>query len=206
MKEENKMRLIKDRNIETERLYLKIPTMLEQYDLWKILKQEKVNKFYMATPTRFNNNRQAFQESLNNWEKQKIFYQNKINNLNSNDYIFTWSIFLKNGEVIGQITVQPNEEYENNPEIRNIGWFINPKYQKKGYAYEASSAILNFMFTKIEITTIKTSAVISNIASWKLMEKLGFIKIGEKNSEFSDEEGNILPAYIYEITKEKYKG
>lgn len=62
------------------------------------------------------------------------------------------------------------------------------------------------MFTKIEITTIKTSAVISNIASWKLMEKLGFIKIGEKNSEFSDEEGNILPAYIYEITKEKYKG
>lgn len=73
MKEENKMRLIKDRNIETERLYLKIPTMLEQYDLWKILKQEKVNKFYMATPTRFNNNRQAFQESLNNWEKQKIF-------------------------------------------------------------------------------------------------------------------------------------
>ena len=73
MKEENNMRLIKDRNIETERLYLKIPTMLEQYDLWKILKQEKVNKFYMATPTRFNNNRQAFQESLNNWEKQKIF-------------------------------------------------------------------------------------------------------------------------------------
>lgn len=198
------MKFIGAKNIETERLLLMVPTMKEQYDLWNILKQEKVNKWYMPTPERFNNDRNAFQNALNDWNKQAKFYQTKINSLNDNSNMFTWSIFLKNGTVIGQMTVQPKKKYPNNPEIRDVGWFINPKYQGQGYAYEAASAILDYMFFEVEIEIIKTSSAKINPSSWKLMEKLGFERTGEKNSHFLDANGKYLKSYTYEITREEY--
>lgn len=198
------MKFIGAKNIETERLLLMVPTMKEQYDLWNILKQEKVNKWYMPTPERFNNDRNAFQNALNDWNKQAKFYQTKINSLNDNSNMFTWSVFLKNGTVIGQMTVQPKKKYPNNPEIRDVGWFINPKYQGQGYAYEAASAILDYMFFEVEIEIIKTSSAKINPSSWKLMEKLGFERTGEKNSHFLDANGKYLKSYTYEITREEY--
>ena len=198
------MKFIGAKNIETERLLLMVPTMKEQYDLWNILKQEKVNKWYMPTPERFNNDRNAFQNALNDWNKQAKFYQTKINSLNDNSNMFTWSIFLKNGTVIGQMTVQPKKKYPNNPEIRDVGWFINPKYQGQGYAYEAASAILDYMCFEVEIEIIKTSSAKINPSSWKLMEKLGFERTGEKNSHFLDANGKYLKSYTYEITREEY--
>lgn len=198
------MKFIGAKNIETERLLLMVPTMKEQYDLWNILEQEKVNKWYMPTPERFNNDRNAFQNALNDWNKQAKFYQTKINSLNDNSNMFTWSVFLKNGTVIGQMTVQPKKKYPNNPEIRDVGWFINPKYQGQGYAYEAASAILDYMFFEVEIEIIKTSAAKINPSSWKLMEKLGFERTGEKNSHFLDANGKYLKSYTYEITREEY--
>ena len=198
------MKFLGSSEIKTNRLVLKVPTMIEQYDLWNILRNEEVNKWYMPTPSRFNGDRNVFLESLNNWDKQKVFYQKKIDNLDNNSNMFTWSIFL--GDiVIGQITVQPCDQYSNNPEIRDIGWFIDPKYQGNGYGYEAAFEVLKYMFNEIEIEKIITCAAQINCASWKLMEKLGFIRTGEKDSPYLDENGNYLLAFCYEIDKDKFE-
>ncbi|MDE6292987.1 MAG: GNAT family N-acetyltransferase [Bacilli bacterium] len=194
-----------DRNIETERLSLRVPTMDEQYGLWLILRQERVNKWYMPTPKRFKGDRAAFQESLNHWDDMERFYRMKVDDIESEGNKYTWSIFLKDSkEVIGQMTVQPHPDYPNNLKIRDVGWFINPDYQGCGYAYEAATAILDFMFEKTDIVEIKTSAAQINVGSWKLMEKLGFERVGEKESTYLDDEGENLAGYCYEITKEKY--
>lgn len=198
------MKFIGAKDIETDRLLLMVPTMKEQYDLWNILRQEKVNRWYMPTPERFYGDRNAFLKALNDWNMQEKFYQMKIDSLNDNSNMFTWSIFLKNGTVIGQMTVQPKKEYLNHPEIRDVGWFIDPKYQGYGYAYEAAHAILDYMFSEVEIEEIRTSAVQINQGSWGLMEKLGFERIGEKTSSYLDENGNYLTGYIYKINREKY--
>ncbi len=190
-------------NLETDRLYLKRPTMDEQYDLWNIQKQRNVYRYYMSIPTRFNNDREAFEQELNDWEKQKKWYQLKIDNLEEDSDKYTWSIFLKNGEVIGQMSVQPNNKYDN-VAIRNIGWYINPKYQRLGYATEAAMKIIEFMFEVVEIERIETEANIVNPSSWKLMEKLGFERVGESVSSHIDDEGNYLMQYNYLLTKEKY--
>lgn len=189
-------------DIKTKRLNLKRPTMKEQYDLWNILRKEEVNKYYMVTPKRFHS-REEFLISLSDWDKQKKFCQNKIDSLDSDVYKYTWSIFLKDNTVIGQITVQPNTNY-NNPKIRDIGWFIDPKYQRKGYMYEAASAVLDYVFKEENLEKIETLAAAINTSSWKLMEKLGFKRIGETNSPYLDDNGNYLLGYSYILTKDMY--
>lgn len=98
-------------------------------------------------------------EQLSDWERQKTFYEKKIEFIQSQDdsQKYTWSIFLKDtNTVIGQITCQPKD---NEPEnIRDVGWFISPNYQGQGYVTEAAVAVLDFMFNEVEITDIQTSA------------------------------------------------
>ena len=214
------MKNISIRDFETDRLIIKRPTMEEQFALWNILKNENVNRYYFPTPDRIfiKNNlskdriedlkqaRKIFMEQLNDWERQKPFYEQKIETINKEDNSqkYTWSIFLKNGEPIGQITVQPKDEYSNNPEIRDIGWFINPKYQGNGYATEAALEVLRFMFEEVEIEQIITSAAIVNPGSWRIMEKLGFKRTGEKISTYFDNEDNIIKNYCYICNKELF--
>lgn len=102
------------------------------------------------------------------------------------------------------MTVQPSEFYPNNPGMRDVGWFIAPYYQRKGYGKEAAKAILDFMFNEVEIDGIKTSAATINPSSWKIMEKLGFNYIGNKPSTYLDENNKIVECRHYSITKKEY--
>lgn len=214
------MNKISIKNFETEHLIIKKPTMNEQFELWNILRDENVNRYYFPTPDRIfvKNNlkkdnindlkkaRKIFMEQLNDWKRQEPFYKNKIEsiNLEDNSQKFTWSIFLKNGEPIGQMTVQPSDEYANNPEIRDVGWFIKPKYQGNGYGTEVALTVLKFMFEEVEIRQIITSAAIINPGSWRIMEKLGFERIGKKQSTYFDNDDNILINYCYKVDREKF--
>ena len=205
------MKKINSKNIYTDRLELRIPTMEEQHRLWEILINEEINQYYFQTPNRiFDKNnlskndisdlkeaRRIFMKQLSDWERQEPFYEKKIECIKEQDdsQKFTWSIFLKGTNiVIGQITCQPKD---NEPEnIRDVGWYIDPQYQGLGYATEAAIAMINFMFNEVEITEIKTSAAEINSGSWKIMEKLGFKYVGTKQSTyFKDNEILIVKEY-----------
>jgi RimJ/RimL family protein N-acetyltransferase len=214
------MKNIDTKDFETNRLFIKKSTMEEQYQLWDIIRKEEVNKYYFPTPNYIfvKNNlkqdnyedlkkaRKIFIEKLNDWNRQLPYYEEKIELINAGDNSqkFTWTIFLKSGEPIGQITVQPCKEKPNNPEIRDVGWYINPKYQGNGYATEVALKVLDFMFNEVEIKEIITSAAIINPSSWKIMERLGFIRTGEKISTYFDDEGNILKNYTYTGNRELF--
>ena len=60
------------------------------------------------------------------------------------------------------------------------------------------------MFEEVEIEKIITSAAIVNEGSWKIMEKLGFERVVEKQSTYFDESDNILKCYCYVGDKEKF--
>ena len=212
------MNKINFKNLYTERLELRIPTMKEQYILWKILINEDINQYYFPTPDRIfvknnlskdniedlKNARKIFMKQLSDWERQKPFYEKKIEyiQMQEDSQKYTWSIFLKDTEiVIGQITCQPKDNKPDN--IRDVGWFIDTKYQGQGFATEAALTVLDFMFNEVEITDIYTGAAEINPASWKIMEKLGFEFVGtKKSSYFKDNE--ILISKEYHCNKELF--
>lgn len=74
--------------------------------------------------------RKIFLKQLCDWERQKVFYESKIETVKNQEdsQKFTWSVFLKNSDIlIGQITCQPKKNQSEN--IRDVGWFIAPEYQ-----------------------------------------------------------------------------
>ena len=185
------MNLLGSKTIETERLLLRKTEEQDLKKLWKILLDRDISRYYLTCKIN------------DNWEDEKKWQYKKLEKA-SNPGVFCWTIILKdNNEVIGQISVQENGADKS---IRDVGWFISKKNQRKGYAYEAASTILNYMFNEVEINKIETSAAIINPASWKLMEKLGFkrLETTHKNKYYFVEEK--LDSYEYELTKEEYEG
>lgn len=84
---------------------------------------------------------------------------------------------------------------------REIGYVLNENYQHKGYGSEACKAVVEYMFQQ-GVHRIYAECAPQNIASWKLMEKLGFQREAHfrKNVSFhTDTKGNPIywDTYVY---------
>ncbi|HAS6327556.1 TPA: GNAT family N-acetyltransferase [Vibrio vulnificus] len=59
-----------------------------------------------------------------------------------------------------------------------IGWVINPRFQKNGFAFEAASRVLEHAFQTLGVHRVIATAQPENAASCCLMEKLGMVQEG----------------------------
>ena len=185
------MKYIGSKVLETDNLILR-PTQEEDLKiLWKILLDENVSKYYLTSKIN------------KDWEEEKKWQYKKLSHALDKD-IFQWSVVLKfENRCIGQVSCQKIEENNDNS-VRDVGWFLDPRFQGHGYGSEAAKKMLDYMFNDVEIRKIETSAAMVNTPSWKIMEKLGFHRTGEiKKVKY-----NMLPepvdCYCYEITREEY--
>ena len=105
--------------------------------------------------------------------------------------------------IIWQIDITENSDF-NDIEIRDIGRFIDPKFQGKWYAYEATLEVLKYMFLEVWIKSIKTEAAIDNPNSRKLMEKLWFKRLDETKLVKYTMLDNKVEDYKYELTNEDF--
>lgn len=81
----------------------------------------------------------------------------------SNKVIGTVNVFDDNSRAVG---------------AKEIGYSISPAYQRKGYAYEAITAIINLLQNDLKQELVVAGVLEENTASIKLLEKLGFQKEG----------------------------
>lgn len=54
-----------------------------------------------------------------------------------------------------------------------VGWRISPAFRRRGYAEEAARLALDFGFGRLGLREIVAFTVPGNVASWRLMERLG---------------------------------
>jgi RimJ/RimL family protein N-acetyltransferase len=55
-----------------------------------------------------------------------------------------------------------------------IGYSLARPYWKNGYAFEAVSHLLAFLFDELNLHRVVAECDVKNVGSWKLLEKLGF--------------------------------
>ncbi len=80
-----------------------------------------------------------------------------------------------------------------------LGWIINKDYWGCGFAYEAARSLIDFIKNKIKITHFIAHCDAENIASYKVMEKLGMSKTGEWGGRRNRSASEDSLEYQYEL-------
>ena len=86
-------------------------------------------------------------------------------------YKYQLALTLKDsGQLIGNIGIRKENSSDHQAEL---GYEINPKFWGQGYASEAALAMRNFGFKKLGLHRIWAHCLEENIASRRVLEKVG---------------------------------
>ena len=147
--------------LKTERLNLIEIKQSYLNDYYKLFSDKRVTKFYNIIPFREEKEAQKYLDWFKNQFKAKLGIR--------------WGIVLKGQKhIIG--TLGYNNFLKNHR--ANLGYDLQFKFWNKGIITEALREIIGFGFDKLEINRIEAEVMQGNIASEKVLSKLGFKKEG----------------------------
>ncbi len=111
-----------------------------------------------------------------------------------------FSIFLKDGQQFigccGSGPVDDNDEID-------FGYWIGVKYWGNGYATEAGRAVLSHVFETFQFEVITTDFKPENVASSKVLDKLGFTQVGER-VRHCEANGQDMPTIKVELHRKDW--
>ena len=115
-----------------------------------------------------------------------------INRILHNENVAYWTVKLKPNSIpIGVITLIKRDYLPHH----DIGFAFLPEYMGKGYAFEATNAVINEL-SKIAIHSVLMAITVpSNSSSIKLLERLGF-----RFDKFIPVDGEELASYRYDLS------
>ncbi len=85
-----------------------------------------------------------------------------------------------------------------------IGYGVVPHERSKGYATEAATIIVDYLFLTKDIVRIQADTSTENKASQKVLEKIGFRKEGVIRKHFFSS-GKWRDSFLYSILREEWK-
>ena len=102
-----------------------------------------------------------------------------------------YPMLLKDGTNIGYVQAVPMENG-----VWEIGYHVGKKYAGQGYATEAVQAFLPWIMEKLHLDEMIGVCLRENIASVKVMERCGFVKVFEGAGAYQGAEREIC-RFIY---------
>ena len=115
---------------------------------------------------------------------------------------FHWIIELtETGEPIGDIFARRKPE---EPNKAHIGYVIGEEHWNKGIMTEAVEAVLAYLIFVIGFDSVIGEHFPENIASGKVMQKLGMKKTGTSKLVLDQKGGEEVITEVYEITKPEW--
>lgn len=124
-----------------------------------------------------------------------------IDSYENSDY-YRWAIILKDSdECIGQIAYFLVDTNNNFAEIE---YCIGSDFQRRGFATEATKAVIEYGFSKINLHKVQICTKTINIPSQKVIEKCGFHYEGTLRDYFYIN-GEYVGRLYYSILETEYK-
>lgn len=156
--------------LETERLYVRESTPDDIPDFYRLYQAPSVADFMEP----------LFEDP----KEEQAYLQDYINQVYGFYGFGIWTVILKStGQIIGRAGLNIREGYE----LPELGFVIDSALQNQGLAFEVCSAILTYAKEELYFEKIQAFVQENNIASRKLLEKLGFIyhcTVTENNREY----------------------
>ncbi len=126
-------------------------------------------------------------------EDAKIFYQ-RLKSGQSDNTGISWAVTLKGDDtMVGNIGFFNIQKEHHRAEL---GYFLHPKYHRKGLMAEAIKAVTNFAFSDMNVHSIEANINPENEASKKLLQKMGFVQEAYFRENFYFN-GRFLDSAIY---------
>ncbi|MBM6613822.1 GNAT family N-acetyltransferase [Desemzia sp. RIT804] len=171
--------------LETQRLILRKITNDDASSIFTYLSDEEVMQYYGLAPF------SSIQDALDEIAWYQSIKENKTG--------IRWGITLKDsGVVIGSCGFHNTVAQHFRTEI---GFELSRDYWKKRIAAEAIAAIIDYGFEQMNFQRIEALIEPPNLASQKVVEKLGFIREGLLRSyEFTN--GKFDDLYMYSLLKQ----
>ena len=104
---------------------------------------------------------------------------------------FSLNIFL-NDVLIGGVGLKPKED-----DLCFLEYWLGFEYWGQGYASEAARGLLDYAKTNTSFKRVKSNVHRGNIESSKVLEKIGFKRVGE-GEDFSISKQENIPTINYE--------
>ncbi len=150
--------------LETDRLLLREMKLSDAEALFEMDRNPKVHQYLWNKPLTNSSEVHAYIELV-----RTQYIQNNIGR---------FVVVLKEtNELIGWAGLKYNTEMVNNKiHFYDIGYRLNEKFWGKGYASEASFAWLDYGFNIMKIKVMQAAAHTENIASNRILQKIGLKK------------------------------
>ena len=150
--------------IETERLILRELRLSDLDGMFELDSNPEVHKYLGNKPIKTVNESVKILESVINQYHERGIGRFAAIEKPSGEFIGWSGIKLNTGD---------KETLGDKRDFYDIGYRFIPRYWGKGYATESSKATLDFGFKKLNIKTMCGAAEIGNIASNKVLQKIG---------------------------------
>lgn len=137
----------------TERLRLRPWTMFDAEDVLAYANDERFSRFLgsiVPYPYRL--------------DDARTFVSSQIGEIDHHPFAIEHE-----GRVVGQIAAKPNEVQW----LAELGWAIGRKHWGRGLMTEAVSAVIDHCFAELEYEKVFARSDLRNVASWRVMEKVG---------------------------------
>ncbi len=144
--------------LHTERLFLDPLTSADFDDIFRIAQEKRsIEDFqYVASKP----------EDVRAWLEPGL--ENPLN--------LIW-VVREQERAVGLFDLFFEAEYSNTEkDVCRVGYFLDHEVQGQGYASEALTAIANWVFAEAGATRIEAGVTLHNTASWRTLEKAGFVR------------------------------
>lgn len=173
--------------IKTDRLLLR-KIEISDYDVILFLRSDKVVTKFIERPE---------SRQTKNIADAIKFIKELDGYLETNKSI-SWGITLNNeSKIIGTICLW---NFSKDNKIAEVGYDLDPKFQRKGFMNESLKAIINFGFNKLKLCKIEAFTHQKNERSIKLLVRNGF----QFNQGRTDEENSLNSIYELEMPKNHF--
>lgn len=169
--------------LRTERLELEPIRAAHAEEVWPVVDDERMWRYFPTLrPATIDDLRRTYER----WER------------GSPDPSLRWENWLcratEGGVPVGAMQASLYLEQR----VAYIAYAIYPAYQRRGYAYEASSAVIAHLRDEHGIERIYAEMDARNEPSYELAESLGFSRV-ERRESVERGHGLIADEYVYEL-------
>jgi RimJ/RimL family protein N-acetyltransferase len=145
--------------VSTARLTLRPARTTDLEATWRFRKDEEVSRWLTAWPASLDEYRTKFEDP---------------------DRLASTLVVELDGRVIGDLQLAVTDGWAQQEVAAQakgveaeLGWVLDPAYAGRGYATEAVQGLLRLCFAELGLRRVIAGCFAANVASWRLMERVG---------------------------------